>query len=106
MAICWCCGKDAEGPMCSCRDLKCINDGCGKCMRHCECRSPNLRLVKEQPAPQPEPEGERGFCKSPNCRAEIFWKPHPKTGKMHPYDRTGASHFATCPDWESFRRGV
>jgi len=49
-------------------------------------------------------EGQRGRCKSPNCRASIWWRPHPKTGKLHCYNTDGSSHWGTCADTEFFRK--
>jgi len=44
---------------------------------------------------------ERGVCRG--CQAEIWWAKHPKTGKPHPYNADGVSHFATCPNAGEFR---
>lgn len=50
--------------------------------------------------------GEFDKCRS--CGAEIVWDKHPKTGKPHPFNPDGTSHFATCPDakrWRGKKRG-
>jgi hypothetical protein len=51
-----------------------------------------------------EPEGQRGVCKSEKCRAPIWWRPHPTTGKMHCFNADGSSHWGTCPDTAAFRK--
>lgn len=53
-----------------------------------------------------EGSGEGDKCRS--CGADIFWDKHPKTGRPHPYNADGTSHFATCPDaqrWRGKKRG-
>lgn len=46
--------------------------------------------------------GEQGECRS--CKAQIAWAPLPKTGKPHPWNLDGTSHFSTCPDAARWRR--
>lgn len=41
-------------------------------------------------------------CKG--CGASIEWRPFPTTGKMHPFNPDGTSHFGTCPRAADFRR--
>ena len=40
-------------------------------------------------------------CKS--CGKPIEWKPFPSTGKLHPYNLDGTSHFSTCPHAHQWR---
>jgi len=42
-----------------------------------------------------------GRCRS--CRAEVLWCVTPR-GKKAPINADGASHFATCPEAEQWRR--
>lgn len=44
----------------------------------------------------------RGNCRS--CHAEILWATHDVTGRRHPFDLDGTSHFATCPQASSWRK--
>ena len=46
------------------------------------------------------------MSKQPKCRscdAMIMWKPHPTTGKLHPFNLDGVSHFSNCPQAEEWR---
>jgi hypothetical protein len=43
-----------------------------------------------------------GRCRS--CRAEVLWCVTP-AGKKAPIDRSGESHFVTCPDRDEWRKG-
>jgi hypothetical protein len=45
--------------------------------------------------------GERGTCRG--CQAEIWWAKHPTSGRAHPFNADGVSHFATCPNAGEFR---
>jgi hypothetical protein len=45
--------------------------------------------------------GDEGLCRS--CRAPILWCTTP-AGKKAPVNRDGTSHFATCPEANSWRR--
>ena len=44
-----------------------------------------------------------GRCRG--CGAPISWARTP-AGRSAPLDRDGTSHFATCPDADSFRRSL
>ena len=46
--------------------------------------------------------GKRDTCKG--CGATIWWRPWPTTGKMHPFNENGTSHFGTCPNASQFRK--
>ena len=46
--------------------------------------------------------GEPGTCRG--CGAEIFWMKAFRSGKSIPYDPSGVTHFATCPQKEQFQK--
>lgn len=48
-----------------------------------------------------EGSGSGDNCRS--CGAVIFWDKHPKTGRPHPFNADGTSHFATCPNAKEWR---
>lgn len=43
-----------------------------------------------------------GKCRS--CGAPVGWARHSVTWKKAPFDPDGTSHFATCPDAQTWRR--
>lgn len=43
-------------------------------------------------------------CTGPTCSATVYWW-RTTAGRPSPHDRDGVSHFATCPDRDSFRKG-
>lgn len=90
---CDCCKK--ENQFCRCNRERCEN--CRHCAVHCECRVLKLAPMLERP------EGERGVCRSPKCRAEIWWR-KTAAGKLCPYNADGSSHFTTCIDAPTFHR--
>lgn len=52
------------------------------------------------------PDGRVGAlsnCRSKKCGAPVVFVTNPKTGKTPPFDLDGNSHFATCPDAQSFK---
>lgn len=49
-----------------------------------------------------QPEAVLGQCQSDRCRAPIWWGV--LTGRPHPFDLDGVSHFATCPDADAWRQ--
>lgn len=56
-------------------------------------------FVKMYPADKKERQTK---CRS--CGEPIIWKPYPTTGKLHPFNPDGTSHFGTCPQAKSWRR--
>lgn len=42
-----------------------------------------------------------GTCRG--CHLGIWWAKHPTSGRAHPYNLDGVSHFATCPKADRFR---
>lgn len=46
-------------------------------------------------------EREAGRCRS--CGAAVVFVLNPRTGRRPPYDPSGDSHFATCPDAQRWR---
>jgi hypothetical protein len=46
--------------------------------------------------------GKVGVCRSVKCNAKVVFVALP-SGKTPPYNEDGISHFATCPDAESFK---
>lgn len=51
-----------------------------------------------------QPDEETAYCNGVNCQCPIVWRKHPETGRKHPVDPEGGSHFATCRDAGTFRR--
>ena len=43
-------------------------------------------------------------CSGPTCGSTVYWW-RTLAGRPSPHDRDGISHFATCPDSQSFRKG-
>jgi hypothetical protein len=48
--------------------------------------------------------GKERQTKCRSCGEPIIWKPYPTTGKMHPFNLDGTSHFSTCPQAKNWRR--
>jgi hypothetical protein len=61
-----------------------------------------LRRHGYAPEVAEEGEGDRAECKG--CGATIYWRPHPTTGRNHPFNPDGSSHFQTCPEADRFRK--
>lgn len=49
-----------------------------------------------------EPHQRIGHCRS--CDAPVLWYTSVKSGKRSPFNADGTSHFANCPQAESWRR--
>lgn len=63
-------------------------------------RGENTSVVGEWIARYLQQHGDMKLCKG--CPANIFWVRH-ANGKAAPYNITGESHFATCPNANQFR---
>jgi hypothetical protein len=63
---------------------------------------PELRPHGVAPLPAGWSEKNGGECRS--CRAPIRWARNDETKRMSPFDLDGTSHFATCPDADTFRQ--
>jgi hypothetical protein len=65
-----------------------------------------LRRHAFDPGVSEEGLGNPDNCRS--CQALIYWREHPSTGKPHPFNPDGTSHFGSCPDrhkWRGQKRG-
>jgi hypothetical protein len=51
-----------------------------------------------------EADEQTAYCRDVACQAPICWREHPETGRPHPVDPEGGSHFATCPSAARFRQ--
>jgi hypothetical protein len=93
---CSCCKKTNQ----FCR---CTREVCGKCHQcsvHCECFNPTFSPTLDSVR---EPEGDRGICRAPECRAVIWWQVTAK-GKRTPVNADGSPHWADCPAAKSFSK--
>lgn len=63
-----------------------------------------LVLRRHGYAPEVPEEGAGDLAECRSCHAQILWREHPTTGKNHPYNPDGSSHFGTCPDAHKWRK--
>ena len=98
---CSCCKKVNQ--FCRCTMEVCLK--CHQCSAHCECFNPTFSRVQSlsPTLDAREPEGDRGICRAPECRAVIWWQVTAK-GKRTPVNADGSSHFGNCPAAKSFSR--
>ena len=62
-----------------------------------------LVLRRHGYAPEVPEEGLGNPDPCRGCGQTMYWRDHPTTGRPHPFNADGTSHFGTCPKANEFR---